>query len=99
MEIRLATYDDIEMLVDNRMEFVTSIRNIANEAEFRKETKKYLENHIEDGSMFFYICVEEGKIISSCLLCINQTIPTPSSLNGKSGLLLNVYTIEGYRRK
>jgi ribosomal protein S18 acetylase RimI-like enzyme len=33
------------------------------------------------------------------LLCINQTIPTPSSLNGKSGLLLNVYTIEGYRRR
>lgn len=99
MEIKRATRDDIELLVDNRMEFVTSIRDIVNEDEFRLETRLYFDSHLEDGSIVCYIGVDEGKIVSSCILCIYQTLPTPSSLNGKNGLLLNVYTVIDYRRK
>lgn len=99
MEIRKATKADIDLLVENRMEFVKSIRDIANEDEFKIETKKYLDCHLEDDSMLCYIGVDEGKIVSSCILCIYQTLPTPSSLSGKNGLLLNVYTVIDYRRR
>jgi GNAT superfamily N-acetyltransferase len=32
-------------------------------------------------------------------LCIYETLPTPSCLSGKSGLLINVHTEESYRRR
>ena len=99
MEIRKAKLEDLDMLVDNRLEFVTSIRKIENEEQLRLDTKEYLISHLNSDSLLYYICLEEEKIVSSCLLCIYNTIPTPSSLNGKRGLLLNVYTLKGYRRR
>jgi Acetyltransferases len=99
MEIRKAEISDIDILTNNRIEFVTSITSIQDINEFRAVTKKYLENHLNDGSLLCYIVVEEGRIIASCMLCIYTTIPIPSCLNGKSGILLNVYTAKAYRRQ
>lgn len=99
MEFRKATIEDIGQLTDNRMEFVTSIRDIPNPEQFRHATKQYLIEHIHDGSLIAYIGTDEGKIVSSCILCIYTTLPIPSALNGKCGLLLNVYTREPYRRQ
>ena len=99
MEIRKAGFEDLDMLVDNRLEFVTSIRKIENIEQLRQDTKNYLSKHLNGDSLLYYICLDDNKIVSSCLLCIYDTIPTPSSLNGRRGLLLNVYTIEAYRRR
>jgi len=99
MQIRKVKHEDIDLLVENRVEFVTTIRTIENIEEFKKYTKEYLEKHIEDGSIISYIAIDNSKIVSSAILCIYETLPIPSCLNGKIGLLLNVYTIKEYRRK
>jgi GNAT superfamily N-acetyltransferase len=99
MDIRKAGFGDVDMLTDNRLEFVCSIRNIENKEEFRCRTREYLQKHIEDGSLISYIALDGSKIVSSCILCIYQTLPIPSCLNGKGGLLLNVYTNKNYRRQ
>lgn len=99
MEIRRAVGNDIDLLVENRLEFVCSIRSIPNLDEFKIHTRIYLQEHMEDDSFLYYIAIEEGIIIASCLLCIYETVPIPSCLNGKSGLLLNVYTLKEHRRK
>lgn len=99
MLIKKADYNVIPLLAENRLEFATSIRTIQNSTEFLEHTRTYLLEHIDDGSIISYIAVEDEKIVSSCILCIYETLPTPSCLNGKSGLLLNVYTLAGYRRQ
>ncbi len=99
MNIRKVKLSDIEMLLDNRLEFVCSIRNIANKEEFRIQTREYLKKHIEDDSLLSFIAVDDGKIVASCILCIYETLPVPSCLNGRTGLLLNVYTLKEYRHK
>lgn len=99
MDIRKAKLSDIDMLVDNRLEFVCSIRTIANKEEFRIRTREYLQKHLEDDSLLSYIAVDDGKIIASCILCIYETLPIPSCLSGKTGLLLNVNTLKEYRRQ
>lgn len=99
MEIRKVKLDDIDMLVDNRVEFVCSIRNLLNVDEFRTNTKEYCQKHLEDDSLIAFISIDNGKIVASCILCIYETLPIPSCLNGKIGLLLNVYTLEAYRHK
>jgi len=99
MEIRRADLNDLDMLVDNRLEFVCFIRDIANEHEFRINTREYLKKHLEDGSLLAFIAVENGEVVSSCILCIYETLPVPSCLSGRAGLLLNVYTIKSYRKQ
>lgn len=99
MEFRKATAEDLSLLIDTRMAFVESIAKIENPAAFKAATEQYFAAHLNDGSLFSYICVETGKILSSCLLCVYTTVPIPSALSGKSGLLLNVYTVKEHRRK
>ena len=99
MQIRKATQDDMDSLADNRLEFVCLIGDIQDPAEFRSKTKEYLQKHMEDHSLLSFIAVDEGKIVSSGILCIYETLPIPSCLSGKCGLLLNVYTHKDYRRQ
>ncbi len=99
MDIRKAKLSDIDMLADNRLEFICSIRNIEDKEEFRARTKEYLRKHLEDNSVISYIALDNEKIVASCILCIYETLPIPSCLNGKTGLLLNVYTLKDYRRQ
>ncbi len=98
MEIRKATLEDIDLLVENRIEFVCSIRTIENIEEYTLYTRTYFQNHLEDDALIVYIAIEAGKIISSSLLSIYETIPI-SCISGKTGLLLNVYTLEPYRHQ
>ena len=99
MEMRKAKLSDIALLVENRMAFVQAISVIGEPSTFRAQTEQYFKEHLNDGSLLCYICVDEGRIISTCLLCIYTTIPIPSVVSGKAGLLLNVWTDERYRRQ
>lgn len=99
MEIRKAILTDINMLAENRLEFICTIRDIENKEDFFISTQSYLKNHLVDDSIISYIAVDDEKIVSSCILCIYDTLPIPSCLNGKAGLLLNVYTLKEYRHQ
>lgn len=99
MVIRRACLADLDKLVENRLEFVSSICDISKKAEFKSRTREYLQRHLEGDTLLAFITENNGKIIASCILCIYDTLPTPSCLNGKSGLLLNVYTLKEYRRQ
>ena len=99
MEYKKLELSYIDDFIENRMEFVTSIRNIENVDLFREKTLKYIKNNINNDNLIIYIAVDKKKIISSCMLCIFETAPIPSSLDGKVGELLNVYTKKEYRRQ
>lgn len=97
MEFRMAVAEDIDALTQNRMDFVASIRTLDDPESFRRATRAYFTEHLNDGTLVGYLCVEEGAIISSCVLCISQVMPMRSAPDGKVGLLLNVYTIPSHR--
>lgn len=99
MEYKKLESSYMDAFVENRMEFVTSIRNIENVDLFREKTLEYIKNHINDDNLIIYVAIDKGEIISSCMLCIFETAPIPSSLDGKVGELLNVYTKKEYRRQ
>ena len=99
MEFRRANRADMDMFLDNRIEFVKSIRVIPDIEAFRQRTRQYLEEHIDKDDLIIFIATEENRIISSCLACIHQTVPLASCPSGKLAELLNVYTIEEYRNK
>ncbi|GAA0126411.1 hypothetical protein UT300019_23140 [Clostridium sp. CTA-19] len=99
MEYKKLESSDIDAFVENRIEFVTSIRNIENVDLFREKTIQYIKKHINSDNLIIYVAVDNKKIVSSCMLCIFETIPLPSNYNGKTGELLNVYTKQAYRRQ
>jgi|AGTN01.1.fsa_nt_gi Acetyltransferase (GNAT) family. len=99
MEIKKAGIEDIELLAENRLEFISLIRTVDDRDELYKQTMAYLQRHINDGTMLSYVAIDEGKIASSCILCLYEAMPTRSCLSGIYGLLLNVYTIKDYRNK
>ncbi|MCR6516231.1 GNAT family N-acetyltransferase [Clostridium sp. LY3-2] len=99
MEIRKAKRKDIESLIENRIEFLSLIRDIDNEDELRVALKDYLEKHIEDDTLVIYIGLINNKIVASAILTIYERIPTAACISGKMATLLNVYTVKEYRRK
>ena len=99
MEYRKLEASDVNDFVENRVEFATLIRNIENVDLFKEKTREYIEEHIDKDDLIIYIAVDNKKIVSSCMLCIFNTAPLPSTLNGKIGELLNVYTKNEYRRQ
>lgn len=99
MEYRQGTRKDLKLFLDNRMEFSAAVKEIPNLEAFRESTADYLEEHIGKDDLLIYLALDNGRIVSSCMACIITTAPLPSRLSGKSAELLNVYTIEEYRRQ
>lgn len=54
---------------------------------------------MEKDDMVIFIAVEGDRIISSCMACIFHTAPLPSCPTGVCAELLNVYTVQGCRRR
>ena len=99
MEYRRATAKDIEAFVQNRIEFVTSIREVADIESFEKNTKEYLKKNINSDELIIMIAVNNNDIIASCMACVFKTVPLPSCLSGKTAEILNVYTKAEHRKK
>ena len=99
MEYRRATLNDIDTFIQNRTEFVTSIRNIPDIELFKKNTKEYLLENMYSNNVIICIAVENNSIAASCMACIFKTAPLPSCLSGETAELLNIYTKEPFRKK
>lgn len=99
MEIKQATIENIEALIENRMAFIYSLKNIMPSQEFKKRNYDYLEKHLQNETLKAWIAVENDKVISCCMLCISEWIPTPLNKTGVVGSLFNVYTIPEYRNQ
>lgn len=99
MEIRKANQEDIKLIIENRMELVGSICKTNVNAQFEKNTCEYLCRYMNTSNLICWLAMEKNQIISIAMLCIYEVMPTPSNFLGKTGLLLNVFTHEDYRRK
>lgn len=99
MEYRRAGKADIEQFIEHRVEFVTSIRNINDLEDFRETTEVYLKEHIEKDDLLIFLAIDCGKIVASCMACIFVTAPLPSCTSGKCAEVLNVYTVNEYRKR
>lgn len=99
MEYRQGNREDLDLFLETRIEFASSLKKLPDAAGFRESTKNYLQEHIDKDDFLLYLALDNGRIISSCMACIITTAPLPSRLSGKSAEVLNVYTLKEYRRQ
>ncbi|NCB04687.1 MAG: GNAT family N-acetyltransferase, partial [Clostridia bacterium] len=92
MEYRSVTLRDLDAFLEMRMEFVQSIRKLADEAQFRRDTEAYLAAHMEQDDFSAFVAEENGRLAACCMVSFYQTAPRPRCPSGRYAELLNVYT-------
>ena len=90
-----------EQLVELRLLYLTEDHgSLSNEEQLRISTSlpEYYKKHLNK-DLFVYICRDNNKIQSCCFLLVTEKPANPDFINGKTGTVLNVYTIPEHRRK
>ncbi|MDR0489093.1 MAG: GNAT family N-acetyltransferase [Propionibacteriaceae bacterium] len=101
MEIRFATTDDIETLVEARLRFNEELHPNAhdeNEA-LAAQFRAYLPTAMKDGSFIGVLGFVEGTLVATVFLAIRDMPANSAMPRGRNGTLLNVFTLPGFRRR
>lgn len=101
MKTDKATVSDIGMLVRARIDYLTEDFGSLNEndaAAIRERLPGYFTAHLNK-DLFCHV-IRDGEMIVSCaFLLVVEKPMSPAFLNGKTGIVLNVYTQPAYRRR
>jgi len=101
-KIRRATKDDINVLVQLRVDFFEELGHFKHDTqreEFRKVTDTYIKDALLNGTFVVLVAEENEKIIATSGLVFFEKPPTPRNPSGREGYIMNIYTLPAYRRK
>ena len=96
-----ANHDDINELVDLRMEYLSEDYGKVSQEKLDRiyeNLPSYFRDHLNESVIVFF-CRDEDMIAGCCILYISQPPSNPSFVNGRIGIVLNVYTRPQYRKK
>ena len=101
MNVERAGTEDIEDLVKMRLNYLIEDNgslDIQDCEAIKRELPGYFKTHL-DKDLFVYVIRDGQNIVSCAFLLIVDKPMSPAFINGKTGLVLNVYTCPSYRRK
>lgn len=102
MRVRKATIDDIDMLVNIRLDYIRADwGSVPEETEktIRGQLKPYIMGHLPAGEFVGMLATEGETVLGAAYLVINEKPANPAYTNGITGLILNVLTYPAYRRR
>ena len=101
MTVEKARTKDIEALVKMRLCYLIEDNGSLDAQDLeaiKRELPGYFQAHL--GKDLFVYVVRDGQTIVSCAFLLTVEKPmSPAFINGKTGMVLNVYTCPSYRRK
>lgn len=101
MNYRKAEKNDIPQLIEIRLAYLKENHIGLTDVqckEIASQFPQYFDRHLNK-DLIAYICEMNDKIISSVFLHIISMPANPSTITGKNGILLNVYTEPASRKK
>ena len=101
MNVEKAGTEDIEALVKLRISYLIEDNGSLDAqdlATIKIELPGYFQVHL-DKDLFVYVIRDGQTIISCAFLLIVEKPMSPAFINGRTGIVLNVYTCPAYRRK
>ena len=101
MTYEKANLDDIKDLVELRIEYLLEDYDEIQQNKsvtIADSLPAYFSDHLNK-DLFVFVCRIENIIVSCCFLYISEKPPNPVFINGKTGIILNVYTKPQFRRK
>ena len=101
MTVEKARTKDIEALVKMRLSYLIEDNGSLDAQDLeaiKRELPGYFQAHL--GKDLFVYVVRDGQTIVSCAFLLTVEKPmSPAFINGRTGMVLNVYTCPSYRRK
>ena len=100
MNIRLAEPKDIKQLIRMRWDFTIEYdesKKKASYEDFEKECHSFLENALNSGQWFIWVCEENEKVISHIYIELIHKVPRPGRKTYPFAYMTNVYTVSEFR--
>lgn len=97
-----ATIEDINILVETRMEVLRAANKLSEDAdmsEVEKQTCDYYQRALCDGSHIAYLVFDEGHFAGAGGVSFFQVMPTYHNPSGNKAYIMNMYTRPEYRRQ
>ncbi len=101
MVFEKADLNDLSSLINLRIAYLLEDYGELPENKIKEITNNlnsYFQKHLNNDLLVF-VCRDVDKIVSCCFLCVTEKPSNPSFINGRTGTILNVYTLPEYRRK
>ena len=101
MNVEKAGMEDIEVLVKMRLDFLIEDNGSLNERDLitiQRELPDYFRTHMGK-DLYVYIIRDGQSIVSCAFLLVVEKPMSPAFINGRTGIVLNVYTLPTYRRR
>lgn len=91
---------DIPELVRMRIEFILKINNQTEAPfEFEKELFDYFNENMKNDTFVGWLAYDDKALVGTSGICFYALPPSFSNLTGKTAYIMNMYTIEEYRRQ
>ena len=99
VEFKIATNDDIELLMSSRLEMLKVVNNLPADYVYTDEIVNESRDYFLNGDQVTVLALD-GEIVAGCAsMSFMRIMPTFSHPTGKRAHLMNVYTRSEYRRQ
>ena len=99
IEFRIATADDIELLMSSRLEMLRVVNNLTDDYVFPDLIVKESRDYFLNGDQTTVLAIDDAEVIGCASMSYMRIMPTFSHPTGKRAHLMNVYTRNEYRRQ
>lgn len=99
MEYRIATADDIDLMLQSRMETLRDVNRLGDDYRFGEDFQEANRMYFLNGEQDTVLAMDEGRVIGCASMCYVRMMPTFSHPTGKRAHLMNVYTDPARRRE
>lgn len=99
IEYKIATNEDIELLMSSRLEMLKVVNNLPADYEYSEEIVRESRGYFLNGDHITVLAIDDGKVIGCASMSFMWIMPTFSHPTGKRAHLMNVYTRSEYRRQ
>ena len=99
IEYRIAGPDDIDLLMESRLEMLRIVNNLGEDYQFDDILSNCSKDYFLNGDQTTVLVLDDGKVIGCASMSYMWIMPTFSHPTGKRAHLMNVYTNKDYRRQ
>ena len=99
MEFRIATKEDIELMMSSRLEMLKVVNGLPADYQYTDDFVREIRDYFLNGDQTTVLAIDDGEVIGCASMSYIRIMPTFSHPTGKRAHLMNVYTRNEYRRK
>ena len=99
MQIRIATKEDIDLLMSSRLEMLKVVNDLPADYQYDEVIVNESRDYFLNGDHVTVLAIDNGEVIGCASMSFMRIMPTFSHPTGKRAHLMNVYTRSEYRRQ